>query len=236
VTTYMSENNRGLANSIINGVSEIFKANERIIVLEDDLMLSQGFLNYMNDALNLYQQDTNIYSISGYCAPIHIPSNYTNDVFLFYRNNSWGWGTWKDRWENVDWDVSDFNDFIRNPRLRKEFNKGGDDCANMLLRQRLKKNNSWAIRFNYACYKNKKLNVYPVRSQVRNMGADGSGTNVGKTKWFNTKLDESNSIKLTTVLSIDPTITESYKKFFKRSLIRKIIHFLEIRWYIFRLK
>ncbi|HEY9124931.1 MAG TPA: glycosyltransferase [Bacteroidales bacterium] len=228
-----SEVNKGLANSIIDGVSKVFGAHNRIIVLEDDLEFSPNFLRYMNDCLDFYEHNGQIFSISGYCAPITIPADYKEDVFLFYRINSWGWATWKDRWQLVDWKVEDFDTFIRNKKEREAFNMGGADCSNMLLKQQLGQNNSWAIRFCYTSYKFNKLNVFPTVSKVRNIGADGSGTHVRKSRSFETKLDDSNNtIKLTTP-PLNGQIIKAYQRFFKRSLVRKVIDYYEIKRYKF---
>ena len=54
VTIISREKNWGLANSIIDGVSQAIKKHGKVIVLEDDLVTSPFFLRYMNDALEFY--------------------------------------------------------------------------------------------------------------------------------------------------------------------------------------
>lgn len=226
------ENNIGLAKNVISGVSEVFVKYEKIIVLEDDLCVSENFLDYMNQSLAYYKDQPSIFSISGYTAPIEIPSNYQPDVFLFYRINSWGWGTWRDRWEKMDWEIADFEIFIRNNQLRKAFNRGGEDCTPMLLRQMQGKINSWAIRFNYNCYKKSLLNIYPVISKVSNTGNDGSGTHVKSTSYYNTSLDiEQKAVQLM-MPELDSQIVSNYQHFFKKSFLRKIIYSFNLYQYL----
>jgi GT2 family glycosyltransferase len=93
------EKNLGLANSVISGVNQIFKSYDKAIVLEDDIISSPSFLSFMNDALDFYKEDKRIFSVSGYPYPVKIPDSYSKDVFIAHRASSWGWGTWKDRWE-----------------------------------------------------------------------------------------------------------------------------------------
>ena len=93
-----SEKNKGLANSIIDGVSEIINKYDKVIVLEDDLIVSNDFLDYMNNALNFYEKDKKIWSISGYGPKLPCLENYYDDIYLSVRGSSWGWATWKDRW------------------------------------------------------------------------------------------------------------------------------------------
>ncbi len=225
--------NKGLANSVISGVSEIIKKYGKIIVVEDDLILSPNFLDYMNKSLNLYKDRKDIFSISAYCAPIKIPEDYAHKIFLFRRINSWGWATWKNRWEDIDWEISDFDKFIGNPKKRTEFNKGGKDCSVVLMWQKQNKIDSWAIRFNYACYKKGGQNVYPVKSMVRNIGADGSGSHIRKTKRYETKTDESSkSPELIKDISVNKKIEERYYKYFSSKIHRNIINEIKIKLYI----
>ena len=171
-----AETNNGLANSVIAGVTEIIEQYGRVIVVEDDLVSATDFLQYMNKALDYYEMDQRIWSISGYTFKIKIPKNYKNDIYLSYRGCSWGWATWKDRWEKVDWKVLDYQDFKSNENHRKKFNRGGRDMSNMLDSQMHGKINSWAIRWCYAQSKLDMLTIYPTVSRIKNIGLDGTGT------------------------------------------------------------
>ena len=48
VTLHAAEKNRGLANSVISGVTETLEKYDRVIVLEDDLVTSKYFLRFLN--------------------------------------------------------------------------------------------------------------------------------------------------------------------------------------------
>ncbi len=223
--------NFGLAKSIITGVSELINKYGKIIVLEDDLVVSTDFLEYMNEALDYYQGNSRIFSISAYSGAIKIPENYHEDVFLLKRINSWGWATWKNRWETVDWQMSYFQQFIKNKKQRDLFNKGGLDLTMMLLKQYQKKINSWAIRFNYACFAQNKYNIYPVGTKVVNIGTDGSGTNLKKTSRFKNKLN-SNKVVFPTNLTENKSISENYSRFLKPSIFRQIINYFKIHRFL----
>ena len=85
-------------------------------------------------------------SISGYYPPIGIPNTYYNDIFLSPRASSWGWGTWKNRWDLNDWEIKDFDNFIKNKKIQKRFNIGGEDMTEMLRSQIAGEIDSWVIR------------------------------------------------------------------------------------------
>jgi len=203
--------NKGLAKSVICGVSEIIEEFGKIIVVEDDLVTSKDFLLFMNEALEYYKKNESIWSISGYNIPIDFPSSYNHDVYLSYRGCSWGWATWRNRWNKVDWAVSDYENFRYNKKQRKKFNLGGRDMADMLDMQMEGKIDSWAIRW---CYSQSKLNsytVYPVQSRIKNIGLDGSGTHSGLTNHYDINFKTDNLTCNFEELKIDLEISKKFQ-------------------------
>lgn len=183
-----AERNKGLADSIIGGVSEVIDKYGKVIVLEDDLVLMPNFLNFMNQGLGYYESNRRVMSVCGHSCKVSPPADYPYDAYFFTRSSSWGWGTWKDRWNAVDWKLEDWNAVIAN---RKVFVKSlGSDVFKMLNDWKHGRNHSWAIRFCYAQYVQKKLSVIPNKSLVDNEGFGGDGTNCKRYSRFKFELDE----------------------------------------------
>lgn len=217
--------NYGLARNIIEGVTDIINKHGKVIVLEDDLLTSQNFLCYMNSALEYYQTRNDIFSVSGYTGvlPSLTKFNYTFDSYLSYRPSSWGWATWKYQWENIDWDVSDFEEFIQNKKEVKKFNRGGIDMARMLKSYINNKNNSWAIRWSYAMYKKDKYCVYPKLSKVQNIGFGIEATHCSNIDIYQTTLDNSKRCEFNFTDEIIPD-TQLAKEFrYKFSYTNKLL-------------
>lgn len=173
-----SEKNKGLANSIISGVSNVIAKYGRVIVLEDDLLSSPYFLNFMNMALDKYESYPAVFSIGGYNYPppkIQIPKDYPYDAYVSVRCCSWGWATWKEEWERIDWSLDYMEEFLNQPEQIKAFNRGGDDLTNMLLLQRDHKIDSWAIRYAFQHFYHHAVTILPSVSYVDNIGCDGTG-------------------------------------------------------------
>ena len=222
--------NMGLAASVISGVSEVLQHHSACIILEDDLETSPYFLNFMNQSLSLYEKNDTIFSVSGYCPPIQIPHNYPHEAFLFPRINSWGWATWRNRWQKVDWDVQDFHQFISNKTQRAQLAQQGADLPVMLLKQQQGKIASWAVRFNQACFNHGGTNVYPIRSMVRNVGIDGSGTHMKNSGKYAVSLTHQ-PLNPAPALSND-SINQAFKRFYRPSLYRRCINRIKIANYI----
>ena len=184
VTITEAEKNKGLARSVIGGVTELINKYGRVIVVEDDLVLSPYFLDYMNDALEFYEKEENIWAISGYSFPMKSLKKYPHDVFYSYRGCSWGWATWADRWNLTDWEVSSYERFSKDKEWQKRFNRGGGDLANMLRLQMEGQIDSWAVRWVFEQSNREMYTVYPKYSYLGNDGWDGSGTNCGIDRTF----------------------------------------------------
>ena len=171
----LRDENLGLADSVISGVTEVIEKYGKAIVLEDDIVTSTYFLKFMNEALNFYEKDKRIYSISGYNFPIEIPKEYQHKIYISPRPSSWGWATWKNRWEKVDWNPIEIT-LLKNKRsLNSLMDKAGKDLAPMLLKSVEGKINSWSARFTYSQIKNETYSIFPVKSLVKNIGADATG-------------------------------------------------------------
>ena len=185
IKIFESPINRGLANSIIDGVTQIIEKYGRVIVLEDDLITSPNFLDFMNHALNFYLSNDKIFSISGYTMDLPSLKMYNKDYYLSYRASSWGWATWKNRWQTVDWEMCDYNSFELNPIQQIKFMRGGSDMPYMLWKQMNGKIDSWAIRWCYNQFKNDQLTIYPTVSKIYNIGFGDNSTHTKTGRHFN---------------------------------------------------
>jgi len=215
ITIYESDANKGLANSIISGVSKMFENYETVIVLEDDLILATNFLCFMNQALNYYTDKKQILSISGYAFQLKYPDNYNYDVALSIRASSWGWATWKDRWSIIDWELKDYPSFRWNLIKQFNFNRGGSDLSHMLSRRINGLIDSWAIRFVYHQYKHNYMDVFPIISKVKNNGFSSEATHTKfNSERFQTMLDVSEQCTFTFLDTIeeDKSVTNQFYK------------------------
>ena len=178
----MREKNFGLAKSVISGVTDVIEKYGKVIVLEDDLVTTPRFLEYMNNALNHYAPDSKAFSIGGYQFPGHsmqIPKSYSYDTYAAYRCCSWGWATWLDRWKRIDWDMQYMEKFRSSKKQQADFNRGGPEMSLLLFNQEIGIIDSWAIRFCYAHFAHQMHCIYPRKTLVNNIGLDGSGVHSG---------------------------------------------------------
>jgi hypothetical protein len=173
VTIIERDKNWGLANSIIDGVTRIVGMYGQIIVLEDDLVTSQFFLRYMNEALEFYKDERRVMHISGWNYPMNFITN--NDVYFYRIMDCWGWATWSDRWDKFEKKTDSLISSMTTEDIKK-FNLNGS--TNLWRQVKLNKSgriNTWAIYWHATIFKSEGLCLNPVVSYVKNIGNDGTG-------------------------------------------------------------
>jgi hypothetical protein len=175
VTIIEREKNFGLANNIMDGVTSIVNRYGQLIVLEDDMVLSPYFLEFMNKGLEKYRNTQEVISIHGYSYPI----NYSRPVFFLKGADCWGWATWKRGWDLFNPDSRFLLDEIRRKGLSYTFNMDDSwDYIGMLKAQIEGRIDSWAVRWYASALLENKLTLYAHPSLLENIGFDGTETHL----------------------------------------------------------
>jgi len=177
------EDNLGLVESIITGVTEVINQYGTAIILEDDIIVSPYYLEYMNEALEKYKDEDKVQSITGYCYPIkeELPENFFLRLF-----SCQAWGTWKRAWDLFDEDINKLYPLVKD---KKRYDINNSYPFYKMLKAKVNgKLNSWAVNFNTVSFINNKLNLYPKKSLVTNIGFDSSGTNCTSSNWLQSDL------------------------------------------------
>jgi len=224
-----SRENLGLAASIIKGVTEVVNRYGSVIVIEDDLITSPYFLEYMNDALETYKNDDGVISIHGYIYPV---TRELPETFFLRGADCWGWATWKRGWDLFESDGKKLLKELNEKSLTKEFDFGGNyHFSDMLKRQSEGTTNSWAIRWYAGAFLKNKLTLYPGKSLVQNIGHDKTGTHGTQAKFYETKLSD-RKIKVEKLEikenKLARTIVTDYFKSMKPSFFKKILRKLKL--------
>jgi len=206
------ENNLGLANSIINGVTEILNKHDKVIVLEDDIVASKGFLKYMNEALCLYEKEDRVGCIHAWNYKMDT-SGYPESTFFLKGADCWGWATWKRSWSLFNPDGGFLLESILSKNMQYEFDRRGTHNYEIMLRDQTEgKNDSWAIRWHASLFLQNKYCLQPARPIVKNIGFDNSGIHCNDTDMVQNPVDYININK------IDVTESEWFLKAYNNYL------------------
>lgn len=182
VRPILREQNLGLAKSIITGVAEVLDEHDRLIVVEDDLILSRHFLAYMNEGLARYAGHDRVASIHGYSYPVAEP---LPETFFVRGTDCLGWGTWRRAWRHFEPDGQLLLRRLREEKLTRRFDlDGAYPYTRMLANQVAGKNSSWAVRWHASCFLHDMLTLFPGRSLVLHAGTDELATHSQDTAWL----------------------------------------------------
>ena len=218
IIIFEAKSNKGLAKSIISGVSQILENYPSVIVLEDDLITTPNFLDFINQALVFFESNSEIYSINGYSLEqkkINPDSNY-----LHYRSFPWGWATWKKSWDINFFDKEKIIQIINNsPNLLKEFKSAnGNDVKSMLQKTLKGQLSSWYIRWVFSNYIKGNKSLFPALSKVENIGHSSQATHYsGGISAYKCDLDKSHLRKFDFSNTVDISNSgNDFLKFFSK--------------------
>jgi hypothetical protein len=210
--------NFGLANNIIDGVTRIVNEFGKVIVLESDILISKGFLQYMNDALTIYESDNRVAHVSGYVYPYKKCLRPQDDIFFLRIFSCWGWATWKRAWCLYNPDVNYHLSMLKTENDVKYFNiNGHSDAYLQLLNNKQGIIYTWAVKWYASWYFSGLISLFPKISLVQNIGHDGSGRHSVITNQFEVETTDYLTVSKIPVrenIKIRKSIDQFYKKIY----------------------
>jgi acetyltransferase-like isoleucine patch superfamily enzyme len=180
-----SEHNKGLADSIVDGITDVINKYGNVIVLEDDLVTRKGFLRFMNEALKLYEYEEKVMQIAGYIYGTPKRSRNQTTHFLKILGCN-GWGTWKRSWDHYVHDPDVLLSRLKKQNIiPKKFDiEGGAHFYKQLKANQKGDIYTWAVRWYASWLTAGGYSLFPHRSLLTNIGHDGSGVH-GSAEFYN---------------------------------------------------
>lgn len=226
---FESPKNKGLSPSIIEGLGKLFKIHERLIVVEDDIVVAPGFYNYMLKSLEYYKDEKSVYGVTGTCYPIgeKVLKDSKYDTYLERRFCSWGWGMWRRAWEQLDFDVKKLAKKYE-PIQDQTASLAGSDMAMMApMALSGELGGSWDVLIGINLLVQKKTFVWPTTNFVENDGI-GTGTHTGQKPWWDLVWGKgfAGNISYPPIKYTDQKLHEAFVAFFtprKRSRQRSVV-------------
>ena len=105
-----AEENMSCDHREYTGIDWCFQYVDRLIILEDDCVPTQGFMKLCEECLEKYKDETSIHSIYGFNRLGYYECPY--DYVFSKTGAGWGWATWKRVWDRVN--------AVRNSKLFSE--------------------------------------------------------------------------------------------------------------------
>ncbi|WP_113639502.1 glycosyltransferase [Nubsella zeaxanthinifaciens] len=178
-----SKTNKGLANSVIEGVTQLNNNYGQVIVFEDDLVSSPHTLTYFNEALNRYRNDDKVMHIGAYM--YHLKDSNLPESFFYRAATSWGWATWQSAWQHFEPNIDKLIAQFDRQKINQFAIEGTMNFWKQMQDFKKGKNNSWAIRWYASIFLRGGLTLNPSQSLVNNIGHDGTGVHSGINDIYN---------------------------------------------------
>jgi hypothetical protein len=215
VTVFAREKNFGVVDNSNVALQCIFEKFDRFIIMNDDLITAPGFLKFINEAFEKYGNNERVFSITGYCPPIHIPSTCQYDAFFLGRMSAWGCGMTKNTYDSIrEITREEFDEFSANKELSRAFvEAGGEDLLVMLKDVAYGSLEAWDVRCMYTQFMSGQYTVYPAQSLILNIGFDGTGMHCGKTDRFNVALSDKTTFSYPDDVVVNDEIVYANRKF-----------------------
>ena len=216
----LRKKNIGLKKNITQGVSQILKDYDSVIVLEDDMISSKYFLTYMNEGLKKFKNYSKVASIHAYMYPLK--KKFKDKYFFLKGADCWGWGTWKRSWKKLSLNSKKLSIKIKKNNLVEEFNYNNSYNYFKMLKKNIKTNRSWAICWYASMFLQNMYTLNPTTSLIKNIGLDGSGTNCKIDYQMNSKFLNKYHKIANIDLKENNQIKDEIKIFFKDNLNKGI--------------
>ena len=164
-----AEANMGCRDRVASGISWVLEKEDRVIILEDDIVVADDFFRYMQETLEYYKDNERVMMVSGtnLIKDYEIPGDYAFSCF----SGIWGWGTWARAWKHYDVDIKDWPQIHKSGRFKCVMN----GLAYIFLKRNMDSvynhvKDTWDIQWDFCRYKYHGLGVVPKHNMVNNIG------------------------------------------------------------------
>lgn len=218
-------NNRAFNNR--DGIRQLLSKYGKMIFLEEDIVTAPGFLKFINQGLNVYEKREDVFAVCGYTPPIRMPKDYADDIFLCPRFSAWGYGFWKNSFDQIIFDREQYRRLLKDKSRLNQFRKNGEDLVSLLAKEADERIDAMDVKIFFTQFIYQSYVVCPVRSLTLNTGFDGTGIHCGTTKRYDVDLWKQIR-EFKTPLDIQPDNRINRKLYLFRS---KLPEPLLARWY-----
>ena len=228
VKVIKGKENKGLANSIIAGVTQLVNDYGKVIVFEDDLLLSKNSLQYFNEALTKYANEDQVMHIGAYMFELEDKS--IPETFFYRIATSWGWATWARAWKDFEPDIDKLIGQFDKQKINRFSIDGTMNFWKQMQEFKTGKNNSWAIRWYASIFLKGGLTLNPSHSLVHNIGHDGTGVHSNIEDTYKVKISQKQIRKFPTEIKENEKAHIAIRNFLKNrkgSLVKRGMVFIK---------
>lgn len=174
-----SEENLGCGKRVVSGLDDVFRTEERAIILEDDCIPDTSFFAFCEQLLAEYRDENRVCQIGGAnFGSYRNPRSYT---FSRYTH-IWGWATWRRAWSHFDWEMHDWPEARESGWLENKLGSRSaaaywTDAFDSVYHGKI---DTWDFRWTYTAWRRDWLSIHPGTNLVENIGFGAEATHTKK--------------------------------------------------------
>ncbi len=172
---HASPHNKGLQNAVRHAIDITLTDYKSIIVVEDDIVTSPYFYNFISAGLTQYENNQSIGAICGHVYSISRKIFNPHSPFFLKHFCCWGWATWRDRWNSLCWDAQKLNQSL-NRNKKKELDYGHSRWVSGILKAQMNGYiNTWDVQTGVSLFLQNRFCLYPPETLTNNIGWRNDG-------------------------------------------------------------
>lgn len=229
-----NDKNLGCRIAVSSAISWAFKYENKLIILEDDLIFSYDALTFIANNLLKYENLKNILTVTAH-SRIKFKTlesmQYGESLYFTKYNDSWGWGTWRDRWEQYDSDLFRKNR-LNYLKLFKATNFNIIETLYLIINfymEKLYLVDTWDFQLTYLSILNNYKNIAPTKNLIKNIGFDSRATHTKYlvkevTEFYETYKISIESIPISYNKRIEKIISKTITRHFIKAIVNRVVN------------
>lgn len=187
--TYFREDYADIYTSLKGALDWVFENEVEAIILEDDCVPTSAFFSFCDQMIEKYRNEPKVWCISGDNYIGYKPENA--DYFFSQYHFMFGWASWRDRWNKIEWDTLDVENFINSKiaydlfRTKKQAKSREKEL--WFFKKKVETTKCWDYAFGYVIDKNKGVTVHPNEHLVTCVGMWGTHNKAVRETMFHVK-------------------------------------------------
>lgn len=174
ITRLYNESNKGCALGVSEAISQAFELEEKLIILEDDVVPDPSFFSFCTKMLHKYENNQNVMHISG---TRWNPEFSVNDEDHFFSTigHIWGWATWRRSWKKYDYELVGLDQLRAEDKIFQLFKdrKISDFWLKHFEMMKGPSKKTWDYQWQFTLFYSSGLAVVPNVNMISNIGTDG---------------------------------------------------------------
>ena len=176
-------------------LKKVFEKYDKAIILEDDCIPNKSFFKFCHLLLKKYEKDNRIAQISGnnFLNTANFKRRNKDSYFFSKFTSSWGWATWRSRWQKIYDENMTLWPEVKNQKWLKDILQNNSSYlfwTKYFDRRYKLQDDDWDKPWTFVNFINNRLSIFPSKNLISNIGDDEYALHKNPRKWDSLNLQD----------------------------------------------